>query len=285
MRISRRIGPPGAIGWVLCLCAAAGIARAADVAAPDAPAATPAATPTAGQPMAEQVKALRDQYSAEQRAASMAYSSAKGKSDEERIKIYMDKAPKPLPFAQKAMALARQGPKDPAAADALIFVNELSRGGDTELEQLRADAIDQLTRDHLDEPNLANVFSNFVYQPSKAGDKLMQLAAERSKSRDVRGSAIFWRAQSLKNAADQTGDAQQQAEAKKLFQQVLADYADVRGYMGTLGDGAASGVFEIDHLAIGKVAPDIEGKDANGKPMKLSDYRDKVVVLDFWGDW
>lgn len=38
-------------------------------------------------------------------------------------------------------------------------------------------------------------------------------------------------------------------------------------------------------LEIGKVAPEIQGKDVDGKSFKLSDYRGKVVVLDFWGDW
>jgi Tol biopolymer transport system component len=37
--------------------------------------------------------------------------------------------------------------------------------------------------------------------------------------------------------------------------------------------------------AIGSVAPEIEGEDIDGEPFKLSDYRGKVVVLDFWGDW
>ena len=38
-------------------------------------------------------------------------------------------------------------------------------------------------------------------------------------------------------------------------------------------------------LAVGQPAPEIEGMGLDGKPMKLSDYRGKVVVLDFWGDW
>ena len=38
-------------------------------------------------------------------------------------------------------------------------------------------------------------------------------------------------------------------------------------------------------LAIGKVAPEISGVDVDGSKFKLSDYRGKVVVLDFWGDW
>ncbi len=32
----------------------------------------------------------------------------------------------------------------------------------------------------------------------------------------------------------------------------------------------------------GKVAPEITGVDADGVAFKLSDYRGKVVLLDFW---
>ena len=36
---------------------------------------------------------------------------------------------------------------------------------------------------------------------------------------------------------------------------------------------------------VGQLAPEIEGFDLNGQPFKLSDYRGRVVVLTFWGDW
>ena len=39
------------------------------------------------------------------------------------------------------------------------------------------------------------------------------------------------------------------------------------------------------NLAVGKPAPEIEGVDVDGKPLKLSDYKGKVVVLVFWGSW
>ena len=32
-------------------------------------------------------------------------------------------------------------------------------------------------------------------------------------------------------------------------------------------------------------APEIEAEDLDGVSFKLSDYRGKVVVLDFWGNW
>jgi hypothetical protein len=38
-------------------------------------------------------------------------------------------------------------------------------------------------------------------------------------------------------------------------------------------------------LQIGEVAPEVAGFDLDGVPFRLSDYRGKVVVLDFWGDW
>ena len=37
--------------------------------------------------------------------------------------------------------------------------------------------------------------------------------------------------------------------------------------------------------AIGELAPEIEGMDLDGVAFKLSDYRGKVVMLDFYGDW
>jgi thiol-disulfide isomerase/thioredoxin len=38
-------------------------------------------------------------------------------------------------------------------------------------------------------------------------------------------------------------------------------------------------------LIVGKPAPEIDGTDFDGKPLKLSDYRGKVVLLVFWGTW
>jgi cytochrome oxidase Cu insertion factor (SCO1/SenC/PrrC family) len=34
-----------------------------------------------------------------------------------------------------------------------------------------------------------------------------------------------------------------------------------------------------------KTAPEIAGVDAEGTKFRLSDYRGKVVLLDFWASW
>ena len=41
----------------------------------------------------------------------------------------------------------------------------------------------------------------------------------------------------------------------------------------------------VTKLTIGKTAPDIVGGDLDGVPFKLSDYRGKVVLLVFSGEW
>ncbi|SIO60892.1 RNA polymerase sigma factor, sigma-70 family [Singulisphaera sp. GP187] len=53
----------------------------------------------------------------------------------------------------------------------------------------------------------------------------------------------------------------------------------------TLGEVALGHLDEMHNLAEGKPAPEIDGKDIDGRSLKLSDYRGKVVVLVFWGSW
>ncbi|MBC8353583.1 MAG: redoxin domain-containing protein [Planctomycetes bacterium] len=70
-----------------------------------------------------------------------------------------------------------------------------------------------------------------------------------------------------------------------LFERAEKKYADVKFRSGTIGEVAKSELYDIRHLAVGKVAPDIEGKDQNGKRFKLSDYGGKVLLLYFWSEF
>ncbi len=37
--------------------------------------------------------------------------------------------------------------------------------------------------------------------------------------------------------------------------------------------------------SIGDIAPDVTSKDVNGNTVKLSDYKGKVVLIEFWATW
>jgi thiol-disulfide isomerase/thioredoxin len=70
---------------------------------------------------------------------------------------------------------------------------------------------------------------------------------------------------------------------------VVAEFGDVRmphPYNQTaLGDQAQGELFRLRNLSIGKPAPEIEGEDMDGRKLRLSDYRGKVVALVFWATW
>ena len=76
------------------------------------------------------------------------------------------------------------------------------------------------------------------------------------------------------------------AEIAALFERAAETYGDVEHpYGGTIGEKARSELFEIRNLAVGEVAPEVEGVDQHGQRFRLSDYRGKVVLLDFWQEY
>ena len=84
---------------------------------------------------------------------------------------------------------------------------------------------------------------------------------------------------------------EQTREIEGYLQQVIDNYADLK-YQGggmtdykTYGEVATHGLYELKNLNVGDVAPEISGEDLDGVAFNLSDYRGKVVLLDFWGHW
>jgi peroxiredoxin len=82
-------------------------------------------------------------------------------------------------------------------------------------------------------------------------------------------------------------------EAERLFERSIREFGDVvcrrdarpGGHDKRIAEVARSELNEFRKPAVGRPAPEIEGEDANGRRLKLSDYQDQVVVLTFSGDW
>jgi aminopeptidase N len=85
--------------------------------------------------------------------------------------------------------------------------------------------------------------------------------------------------------AEKYSDGKADEEINRLLQLCVDEYSDVKGRgRQTIGELAAMQL-QAMNLKVGRVAPDIIGEDLDGVSFKLSDYRGKVVMLDFWGDW
>ncbi|MFI5456206.1 MAG: TlpA family protein disulfide reductase [Isosphaerales bacterium] len=101
-----------------------------------------------------------------------------------------------------------------------------------------------------------------------------------------RQSVVYWIARLGRERAEQLGELDPvtlSKDAEQLLERVVHDYADVRDPVAfrPLGQQAESALLELRGPAIGQTAPEIAGDDVEGKAMKLSDYRGKVVLLNF----
>jgi len=112
---------------------------------------------------------------------------------------------------------------------------------------------------------------------------------EKDSRREVQGLASLTLAQELKRRLEMTPAGGEETasevrmESEKLLRRAADEFGDVKlAVGGTVGHKAQLELDDILHLAVGKVAPDIEGQDQDGNKFKLSDYRGKVVLLDFW---
>ncbi|MFM7152303.1 MAG: TlpA family protein disulfide reductase [Gemmataceae bacterium] len=75
------------------------------------------------------------------------------------------------------------------------------------------------------------------------------------------------------------------AESRKAFQQVMDRHASMpHPSHGNLGNLAKAHLASLDKpITLDQPAPEIDAVDLFGKRLKLSDFRGKVVLLDFWG--
>ena len=127
------------------------------------------------------------------------------------------------------------------------------------------------------------------YSTDEVSETFLRTLLEKDARREVQGLASLTLAQELKRRLEMTptGDeaiaSQVRTESEKLLRQASDQFGDVKlAAGGTVGDKAQLELDDILHLAVGKVAPEIEGQDQDNQKFKLSDYRGKVVLLDFW---
>jgi hypothetical protein len=179
-------------------------------------------------------------------------------------------------FATRAMALADQF----AGEEQVPFLCWVANnGGDKELVKT---AVDRLMKDHVKSKKLVDIAENGMVIGGALGreasdEMLARLVADNGDPM-VRAWALYWQATQLTRGKDVSDENRAKAD------ELLAQAAKLAP--GTsLADRIAGPAFEKEHLQIGMTAPDIVGADVDGVAFKLSDYRGKVLVVDFWGFW
>ncbi|KAF0247054.1 MAG: hypothetical protein FD180_171 [Planctomycetota bacterium] len=148
------------------------------------------------------------------------------------------------------------------------------------MEDAAAALADGMLKEYAKFEDLARVAEwGYVFRKEKHAELLAALmAADRPDA--VRAAAGLANAIRVKKAGNPR-------EAKPLFEAVAKDFGRLK--QGTTTYAALADAHVNEHalgsLAVGKPAPEITGFSPDGRPMKLSDYKGRVVVIDFFGDW
>jgi peroxiredoxin len=214
------------------------------------------------------------------------------KSPEERKKFVVDNDPS-LEFANRAFAIADQNPKTVVGVLSLRFVCGCGYTSlNQELIALKKNAIKRLEEDYVDEkwfwaflPSIALETSFYDVKP------FLRRCLEKSPHREIRGQACFHLADQtlrMQRALNERGQPLPEHELQQmmaLFERCIQEFGDLPTADTTIAKAAERSLFEIRNLAVGKPAPKTVGQDLDGKDLDLADFRGRVVMLTFWGDW
>ncbi len=255
----------------------------------------------------EAYELAHDAWTLAQKEHRKAYMEAE--TEEEQDRIWSEERPDPDLFAPTFLAVAEAHPGGIVALDCFGWV--VGNAQDTKLIDF---SIGVVLKQHLQQAELSGFVSSISRSSNLSAERALQAIFTSSPHREVKGNACYHLgmkklsaarlARRIQAASEEELDMLKgrytevaftrakglkahiiQAAGEKLLERVVKDFGDVRGSRRTLGESAGSKLFEIRRLQVGMIAPEIEGEGIDEKAMKLSQFRGKIVVLDFWGDW
>ena len=201
-------------------------------------------------------------------------------------------------YGTELLELASKTERDDIRLQALKIAARMCQGksGDDAIQAL-------LEKGPYDRTMIGLVRERMMMSPSNELLAAFDTIRDKSDSKEVQGNAVAAQQQLIDmmvSMAGQTIDGAPEninkffsgldadalnKKSMELIDLMTGEYADVKMGRSTLGEMAKEKKFIVENLSVGKTAPDIVGKDLDGVEFKLSDYRGKVVLLDFWGDW
>jgi thiol-disulfide isomerase/thioredoxin len=210
-------------------------------------------------------------------------------SREDRAKLLRTYRPKFLAFATK-------NPRDPKAVAALCMTVQLSPL--TGEDEARTTALAVLVKDHV-KPGSVLLRRNLKMLAGRIGDdeafELVRKVAAKNDDRIARA----WAFRALIKGCEKRIELADRLEKDRTYRAAVArDIGEesVRRLIGKRSDNRLKirqyrkqldtrlpGI--IPDLRVGKPAIELVCENLDGKKVKLSDLKGKVVVLDFWATW
>ena len=252
--------------------------------------------------IAEQFRAIRNSH---QRAVRRNRSEMRRAKRTERVEILEAFEEELKEIETSVLALVEQSDEPAEKVDLLIWIDQ--NGSDESSEKAR----NELLTNHLDSEKISGLIQSLFRSPSAESEEVLRTMIAKSPHDSVKAAATMGLSTmlgSLKRLEGMVDSSRERVaemigedfiakwtpeavakESDLLLESLVENYSDVpvAGSRNneTYGDMVEGMVFAKNHLQIGSTVEDIVANDLDGEEFKLSDYRGKVVVLDFWGDW
>lgn len=257
--------------------------------------------------MADAQKKVIEAYQKQVAAAQEAYKKAleEAKTDEEKANakklavvpaFSMENSPVSK-FAARFLAWAQKNPEDPKAFAALMDALRATQGPDGKAKDTWVATLavleNKLALKPGDDLNMLIRMLGSVNDP--ASTKLLRTVMEKNPDRKTQGlagkSILRGKESELKmvNLIESNPQYRTLLETNKGKEEVARLIAR-RDQIKTAAEEFKSEFNQkfsdlFPDLSVGKTAPEVVSKDLDGKPVKLSALRGKVVVLDIWATW
>ncbi|MCI0681602.1 MAG: TlpA family protein disulfide reductase [Gemmataceae bacterium] len=205
---------------------------------------------------------------------------------DEKLKIRRQIVALMIQFSDRFLKVAADHPKDPGAEEALAQAATLLEVDET-AEAQGAKALALLVAEFPQSKRIGPALQWARSASTPELDKPLRQIMKVHADPEVQSRACLVLAENLrrrhelafqKNPTEPGGLLQ---EAGKLLRFGQAAYRNTNS-----ADEYVVALFALEHLTAGMRPPAIDGEDVvTGKPLRLSDFKGKVVLLCFWGNW
>ena len=244
--------------------------------------------PAASSPEAKRLAKIKSSLTADEKELRKKLDAAKDGEDKKQLEFLIKE--KFAFAADDALEIAEENKKDEIGLEAAAYAMELL-GKYKITGQAMTKASDILLEHHIDSPKIGFALAAMV-ENGPPGQVFLETVLERAMNKEVQALAIYYNAVAKEGriaAAEGPGSdpdkvAKARAEVVEAMEKAAKLSPDTK-----VGENTLAKMVEADlagmKINVGNAVPEVEGTDLEGKKVKLSSLKGKVVLLDFWATW
>lgn len=239
-------------------------------------------------PEAKRLAKIKSSLAADEKELRKKLDEAKDPEDKKQVEFLIKE--KYAFAADDALEIAEANKKDEVGLEAAALAMELL-GKHKITGASMTKASDNLLEHHIDSPKIGFALAAMV-ENGPPGQVFLETVLERAKNSEVQALAIFYNAVAKENriaaAEGPNTDADKVAKARAEVVEAMEKAARLSPDT-KVGEQTLAKLVEAElaglKINVGNPVPEVEGTDLDGKKVKLSGLKGKVVLLDFWATW